>query len=326
VVQYALVVAIVLGATASARAQPGPFFEPDALLPQGYELRVSAAYHDVERTDMSRPIFLYAQPLERVRARELVVSLELRLSITPNLAVQLVLPWLVRSVDARTIGLQVNRDRELAPRTLELSSWGLGDPLLALAYRLFHERPWGAYAELGATIPIDDNSGSAVLPARAPLSTGQHELFLGAGATLERPIALSLSYRFSFCPGEHAAYLIRRTGTQSYTSGAFAAYMRQRVQASAELSLSRLFSVLVAPAWTMTEVPFLVDRNVRRRVVSDSLIHELDLGAAVRVQLDRHRIELRYTVPLVTSYDIDPFFPIEVPKGGIGVAWQLTGS
>jgi hypothetical protein len=327
VVRLLLSLALLSSIAGTLHAQPGPFFEPDALEPQGYEVRASAEYHDVARRDFSRSIFLFAQPLEELEMRELLVSVELRLSITPALAVQLVLPWFVREAEARTVGLQVGEEQTLRPRSLELSSWGVGDPLLAVAYRLFRQRPWGAYVELGATIPIDDNPGSAVLATRVPLGTGQHELFVGAGGTLERPIALSLSYRFSYLPGEHAAFLIRRTGTQTYTSGAFAPFMRQRVHAAAELTLSRLFSIVLAPAWIMTEIPLLVERNNHRQVVFERFLHELYVSAAVRIQLDRrNRLELRYTQPLLDHWTDDPFFPIVTPTRGAGVTWQHVGS
>ena len=320
-----LAFALVFGPAAGARAQAGPFYEPQALTPQGFELRLSAEYHAVERTDFSRPVFLIAQPLERLRARELAFEVDLRLSITPSVAVQIVLPWLARDVDVRSFGLQVTADQTLPSRSFGIWGWGLGDPLLALAYRFLDDRPWSAYAEFGAAIPIDDNPGSAVLATRVPLSTGQHELFLGGGVALERPLELSLMYRFGYSPGEHAAFLIRRTGTQTYTSGALAPFAHHRVRASAALALSRLFSVALTPSWTASEQPVLVDRSTRRQVVFERVLHEITLTAALRLKLGDHRVELRYTEPLLSSSDEDPFFPIVIVTRGVGVAWQLVG-
>lgn len=326
VLRHWLAFGFALGLAHSARAQGGPFFEPSALDPQGYELRISAEYRDIARDDFSRPMFLIAQPVERLTAREFLLNVDLRLSITPSLAVQLVLPWIARRVDIRSFGLQVSADRTLRPQSLDLSGGGLGDPLLALAYRFFRQRPWAAYAEIGATIPIDDNPGSPVVPERVPLSTGQHEIFAGAGATLERPIALSLSYRFGYSPGEHAAFLIRRVGTQSYTSGAFGPFAHHRVLAAAAVSFARVFSAVFAPAWTFSEHPTLVERGGRRQVVRERGFHELSIAAGVRVQLGHHRLELRYTQPLTASWDVDPLFPIVIPARGAGITWQLVGS
>jgi hypothetical protein len=320
--------AIVLGAALSgAHAQTGPFFEPKSLEPPGYELRVSADYHDVSRTDFSRPIFLIAQGVSRLHAREAVLQFDLRLSITPSLALQIVLPWMVRDVAARGVNLEVNSDQSLAPRSWTLASWGLGDPTLALGYRFWREAAWSLYGELGATIPIDDNPGSAAFPQRVPLGTGQHELFAGAGATLDQPIGLSLNYRFGYSPGEHAAFLVRRVGNQSYTSGALAAFAHHRIHAAAELPLSRMFSIRLAPTLTFMQLPLLVEHGGSRQLQQEKIALELDLAAAVRLKLSTtHWLELRGSLPLVNAADLDPFFPIVVPAQGVGIAWCFVGS
>jgi hypothetical protein len=319
--------AIVLGIACSARAQTGPFFEPKSLEPAGYELRVSADYHAVSRSDFSRPIYLIAQGLSRLHARELVLQFDLRLSITPALALQFVLPWMVRDVDARGVRLDVSADQTLAPRSWTLSSWGLGDPTLALGYRFWRARPWSIYGELGATIPIDDNPGAAALPQRVPLGTGQHELFAGAGATVDEPVAVSLNYRFGYSPGEHAAFLVRRVANQSYTSGALGPFAHHRVNAAAELPISQRLSVRLAPSLTLMELPFLIERTGGRQLQRERVAFELDLAAAVRLRLSaEHRLELRGSLPLVAATDIDPFFPIVIPARGVGIAWFFVGS
>lgn len=319
--------AIVLGVACSARAQTGPYFEPKSLEPAGYELRVSADYHDVSRTDFSRPIYLIAQGLSRLHAREFVLQFDLRLSITPALALQFVLPWIVRDVAARGVSLDVSANQTLAPRSWTLSSWGLGDPMLALGYRFWRVLPWSVYGELGATIPIDDNPGGAALPERVPLGTGQHELFLGAGATLAEPVAVSLNYRFGYSPGEHAAFLVRRVSNQSYTSGAVGPFAHHRVNAAAEFPLARRFSVRLAPSLTFTQIPLLIERTGSRQLQRETVAVELDLTAAVRLQLSaEHRLELRGSLPLIAATDVDPFFPIVIPARGVGIAWFFVGS
>jgi hypothetical protein len=323
----AVAIAIVLGAAGISRAQTGPFFEPDALVSSGYELRVSADYHDALRTDFSRPLFAFAQGLSRLHAQELVLQFDLRISLTPALALQIVLPWTVREVAARSVGLEVSADQVLGPRAWSLSSWGLADPTLAAGYRLWRAKPWAAYAELGATIPIDDNPGSPVLPERVPLGTGQHELFLGAGATLEAPIAASLNYRFGYSPGEHAAFLVRRVANQSFTSGALAPFAHHHIHAAAELALTRVVSVRIAPALDITQVPLLIERGGSRLLLRERAIVELDLSAAVRFRLNAtHRLEVRGSWPLIAATDIDPFFPIVMPARGVGIAWFIAGS
>lgn len=316
-----------LGVCSAARAQTGPYFEPQSLEPAGYELRVSADYHDASRSDFTRPIFLIAQGLSRLHARQLAIAFDLRLSITPSLALQIVLPWLVRDVAARGVALVVSADQSLPARAWTLASWGLGDPTIALGYRFWRAAPWSAYGELGATIPIDDNPGAASFPQRVPLGTGQHELFLGAGATLDRPLALSFSYRFGYSPGEHAAFLVRRVANQSYTSGALGEFAHHRFNAAGELPLSKLFSIRLAPSLTFMQAPTLIERGGGRLLEREKVAIELDLAAAVRLRLaDTHRLELRGSLPLVAATDLDPFYPIVIPARGVGIAWFFVGS
>lgn len=319
--------ALALGFASLAHAQPGPFFEPGALEPMGYELRISADYHDVRREDFSRPQFLFSQKLEQLRVRQGLLQFDLRFSITPAIAVQLVLPWVVRGADVRTAGLQVSETQRLPPRDLNLTSWGLADPRLVAGYRMFRLKPWAAYAEVGTSVPIDDNPGSSVLPTRVPLSTGQRVWFVSAGATLDQPIAASLAYRFSYFPGEHATYLIRRVANQSFTSGALAAFTQHRIDGAAELSLTRMFSLRLAPSLTFSEVPLLVERVGTRQLLRELWYAELDLNAAIRMRLGAAQtLELHLALPLLRASDIDPFFPIAVPAQGLGITWSVAGS
>ncbi|HKU36845.1 MAG TPA: hypothetical protein VJR89_01825 [Polyangiales bacterium] len=310
----------------SAFAQAGPFFEPQALPERGYELRLSLDYHAAVRDDFSRPIFLIAQPLSELSAHELRLSIDLRLSITRALAMQVVLPFAYRSVTALTAGLVVSRTETLPPRELSLSGSGLADPLLALAYSFFVAPPWRAYAELGASIPLDDNPGSTILATRVPSGAGQHVLFAGVGASLAKPIALSLAYRFEYSPGEHATYLIRRAGPQVFTSGALAPFARNRFRAAAGVPLFGPVSFWLFPEWTISQVPLLVELGATRRVQLETWTHELVLGGALRLTLGAHRLELRGSLPLLPSQDLDPFFPIVVPARGLGIAWHIVGS
>ncbi|HKP62138.1 MAG TPA: hypothetical protein VJV78_35645 [Polyangiales bacterium] len=292
----------------------------------GFELRFSVDYHTASRDDFSRPIFLIAQPLEQLTAHQLTVRADLRLSITPRLALQISLPWAWRGLDGRTSGLVISGDQALAGIDFSLSGSGVGDPLLGLAYRFWTKRPWRAWADLGATIPIDDNPDSSIFPRRVPIGTGQHMLFVGAGVSLEQPIPISLAYRFGYSPGEHATYLVRRTAAQSFTSGALGPYIRQRISAAASVPLFSVLSLWLMPEWLINEQPLLVERGGSRMVQYESWTHELNLQLALRVQLGPHRLELHGSLPVLGSWDADPFFPITIPERGVGVTWQLVGS
>lgn len=311
---------------AAAHAQTGPFFEPQSLTERGYELRVSLDYHAAVRDDFSRPIFLIAQPLERLAAHELGVRIDLRLSLTPRVALQLTLPWAIRELSGRTAGLQVSREEVLPPREFSLEGSGLADPLLGIAYAFHDQAPWRAYAELGAMIPLDDNSGSAIFPERVPSGTGQHVLFAGIGATLSHPIPLSLAYRFEYSPGEHATYLIRRAGSQVFTSGALGPFASNRFRGAAALPLFSALALWIFPEWSICQLPVLIENGASRRVQNETWRQELVLGAALRLQLGAHRLELHGSLPLLQSQNLDPFFPIVVPARGVGVAWHVVGS
>jgi hypothetical protein len=322
----ALAVALVM-LCSSARADTAAFFEPRALEANGYELRVTAGYFAAARDDFARPIFLIAQPLTSLSAHQVLLQADLRLRITPALALQCVLPFMVRELDGRSYGLQVSRTQQLASQSFSLTSSGLADPLLAASYRFVRSPPWAAYGELGATFPIDDDPGSPVFPSRVPLGTGQHVLFAGLGASLREPLRLSLGYRFGFSPGEHAAFLVRRAGPQSYTSGAVTSTVLQRVQAAAEVTPWRALSLQLMAAWTLRSLPDLVEyAGASTRFLGENWAQEVSLGVAVRVQIaPGHRLELRGELPIMSMVDVDPYFPMVMPAQGVGITW-LVGS
>lgn len=325
-IRRAFALAVALGVVCgSARADTAAFFEPKALEANGYELRVTAAYYAASRDDFARPIFLIAQQLNDLTAHQFMLQADLRLRITPALALQCVLPFMVRELDGRSYGLQVSQTQQLASQRFSMASSGLADPLLAVSYRFVRSPPWAAYGELGATFPIDDDPGSPVFPSRVPLGTGQHLLFAGVGASMRDPVRVSVAYRVGFSPGEHAAFLIRRTGTQSYTSGAVTSTLLQRVQAAAEVAPWQPLSLQLMAAWTVLSLPDLIEAGgATTRFLAENWMQEVSLALALRVQIaPGHRLELRGELPIVSTVDIDPYFPIVMPARGVGITWLV---
>jgi hypothetical protein len=204
---------------------------------------------------------------------------------------------------------------------------GVADPTIAAAYRFFKLQPWAAYAELGSSFPFDDSPGSAVLPTRVPLGTGQHVIFLGLGGSLRDPLRISLSQRVGFSPGEHATYLVRRVGAQSYTTGALTAHWQLRTQAAAERALWGPLSLQLTAAWLARQWPELVESGDRTtRITRDRWGHDLTIGAALRFEVSAgHRLELRVEWPVLSTVDVDPFFPMIMPARGVGVTWLIGG-
>ena len=312
---------------ASARADTGPFFEPTALEAHGFDLRITAAYYDASADDFRQPIFLVAQELWSMHARSFTLQADLRLRITPALAVQAILPLTLRELDAESGGLQVSRTQVLPAQPFSISGVGIADPTIAAAYRFFRLQPWAAYAELGSTFPFDDSPGSAVLPTRVPIGTGQHVIFLGLGGSLREPWRIGLTQRVGFSPGEHATYLIRRVGTQAYTSGALTAHWQLRTQAAAEHAVWGPLSLQLTAVWLVRQWPELVEPGGRTtRVALARWGHDLTLGAALRFEVTTgHRLELRLDWPLFSTVNADPFFPMIMPARGVGVTWLIGG-
>jgi hypothetical protein len=309
-----------------ALADAGPYFEASALPEPGYELRLSLRYHTAEREDFSRPMSLFAYPIESLRARELRTELDLRLAITRRLALQASVPLLARELHARTIGLQVTASQLLPGRELELAGFGVGDPLLLLAYRLIAGPPFGLFAEVGTRLPIDDNPGSPVVPRRLPSSTGQNELLLGAGGNLAQGcFDVSLGYRLAYLPGNAATLLVRRVSNQGYTSGSFERSFGHEVSASLGVTLDPTFSLRVSPEWTAREIPLLVERNGTSQITAERFLHSLRVQGALRVELGGgHRLELSYAHVFLEPEEVDPFFPVRMPAQGPGLAWQVA--
>jgi hypothetical protein len=311
-----------------ARAQgDGPFFEPLSLLRTGYELRVSLRYHVVTREDFATPVFLFPQPVARIAAHELRAMFDLRLAITPALAVQVVVPVALRLVDARLFGLLVSADELLPDRDLDLDSFGLGDPTLALSYRFIQGPVFAAFAEGGSRLAIDDNPGALTLPTRVPLGSGQNALFAGVGANLRRgALQASLAYRFEYRPSNAAAYLVRRVSPQGYTSGSLSSRIGQAVRAELAYAWSPVWSVRLTPEWSVIEFPELVTNQGDVAFSRISWLHDLALGLELRLRVHaRHVLALVYRQPLLSSSDDDPLFPIEIPAQGVGVAWHASG-
>jgi hypothetical protein len=314
--------------TGAARAQSsGPFFEPQALPRTGYELRVSLRYHDVSRDEFAAPVFLVAQFPLQIHARELRAELDLRMALTPALAVQVVIPLATRSVSAQFYGLQVSSDEQLTAPSRTLSSTGMADPTLALAYRFLRWQGWAAHADLGGRLAIDDSPGAFTFPTRVPLGTGQNLLYAGIGGSVRLGrLDVSVAYRFEYSPGNAATYLIRRIGPQSYTSGSLAPRIGHAVQAEAAYAIAPQWSVHLAPEWTSTQFPELETSAGALAWSSIRWLHVLMIGVELRWQFAAaHTLALGYRHDLISDVADDPFFPIEIPSRGLGLSWHVAG-
>jgi hypothetical protein len=318
---------ILLGAAGVRAQSSGPFFEAQALPRTGYELRVSLGYHAARRDQFAEPVFLFAQFPLQIKARELRAELDLRMALTPALAVQLVVPLAARWVEASFDGLQVSSDEQLPAQSRELSSAGMADPTIALAYRFLRWQGWAAHADLGARLASDDNPGAFTFPTRPPLSTGQNLLYAGIGGSVRLGrLDISAAYRFEYSPGNAATYLVRRISPQSYTSGALASRIGNAVQAEAAYAITEHWSLRLLPEWTSTEFPELQTNAGAVVWSATTWLHVLVIGVEVRWQFAAaHTLALGYRHDVISEHPDDPFFPIQIPSRGVGLSWHVAG-
>ena len=316
------------GATNSARAQDlGPYFAPDALPRPGYELRLRVAYYQASRTNFGAPVFLFAQPPLRLDAHELRSELDLRIAVMPSLALQAVVPLVYRSTDVTLSEVVINDRQQLAPAVFNVSAFGVADPTLGLAYRFVHGDAVSAYAGLGARVPLDDNPGSTTLPSRMPLGTGQTAFHAEVGIALRgHPLSGGFAYRIVYAPGNAATYLVRRVGSQGYTSGSFGSSVGHRLTLEARYALTHALSLSLQPEWSVAEQPPLVSRNATFSVPGADARQELAAELSLHFKPSAsHTLVLGYRHLFLESWKRDPFFPTAMPARGLSLTWEVTG-
>jgi hypothetical protein len=307
------------------KAQPGPYFDSAPEPEQRYEIELSASYQFATRDEFRSPVLLLPHVVRRIRAQQLTAELDFRVSVTPRIALQAVVPLALREVELELGELVVSADQVLPGVRRSLSSFGVLDPTLDVSYRFYSGDVLDVFADAGTRIPLDDNPESLTFPARVPLSTGQHELFLGAGANLRfAGVSVAFDYRFGYLPGNTATYLIRRFDDQSYTNGALAAHVRHRVRAALGVGLSSSWSLHLRPEWSVLRTPELVEVEGTRRFAADDWLDELSTRLSLRYRFDeRHSIELFYDHAFFEAFEHDPFFPIVIPQRCGGFAWRV---
>jgi hypothetical protein len=113
---------------------------------------------------------------------------------------------------------------------------------------------------------------------------------------------------------------------QGYTSGGLSSRIGQRVSVQGAYTLSRNWSVHVAPEWSVIDLPRLATRDGDFDWLSGKQLQELAVGVEIRWHFQPQQlIALSCRAPLISSADEDPFFPIAIPSRGVGVAWHATG-
>ena len=312
--------------TSSAQASTGAFFERNALSNKQYSLTLSSHVSASSRTDFSTPTFLFGQDLQELSVKTITTDLKAQIDLLEGIALQIEIPLLVRQVNATHNGLQVSTTQALPPQERSYSSAGMGDPRLTLSIELFSAFEMDYFLDLGTRTPLDDSPEGQPTPTQVPTSTGQNEIFIGGGFnTTLGPVRASLSYRHSYFPGNTTAYLLRRGNNGSWVNGSTTAFIRESVSIAMGIPISTWGDLRVQPTWTLTDVPGVTDRTQSLALSSDSFLQEVTLEVGLDIKLGRHHILRPYlAAALLKSWTQDPFYPIEAPTRGFGLAWQYT--
>ncbi len=311
--------------TARAAAQPlaSHAFEHD-----GYSLSLETRQSHVTGKHFSEPLLLFQQPVERISADQLKLSVEMRFAISDAFELSATLSIAHRRAAVRLAPILVSPEQTLPASWLELENSGFLDPRLGAFYRVFELGPTAFGVGTGVTLPTDDNPASHALPKKLPLSTGQASASLAPefSLTFER-LQITLGYELAYHPTAAATYLVRRLENQSYANGALGDFFTHDLRLVASFRASELVTLELSPSGSIEQNPSLIDRGQRLPFVSELLRYELGVEARVRLRLSRrHALELSYEQPFLRDWEADPFFPIALPEQGFGVAWRLSGS
>jgi hypothetical protein len=289
----------------------------------GYQVSLETRIHHAERTDFTRPVFLFNQRLDRVLVREWLTTLDFRMGLFPGLTLDAKLPVSWRQADVRFAPVAVSPDQVLPPVWRDLSSVGPTDTQVGFEYQFLRE-PFDLHLHAGTAIPGSDNPGSNTVASELPLSTGQTEIFLEASASTEtQRFVLHGDYRIGYRPATAVAYLVRQVGNQSYASGALGDNFGHRLTLALSWRLDERFSFRLRPEWTIEENPGVIDHGIEFLVMPERLRHELALEGRFTIRIDEHNaFEAFYQHLFLRAWEKDPFFPIVVPERGFGIAWH----
>ena len=310
----------------AAFAQTGAFFDRRDLSAKQYSIEIDSSFTSIDRQNFANPTFLFGSDLDHITLRVLETEIRAHLDLLEGVALQLELPLLVRRVEARYIGLKVSESQTLDAQERVYSGAGLGDPTMSLSVQLFELWGMDYFLDLGTRIPLDDSPEGQPIANQIPLSTGQNELFVGGGFnTTIGPVRTSLSYRHSYFPGNTTAYLVRRASNGSWVNGSTSAFIREAVTLAVGIPVGEVGQLELVPNWTLTSMPGVTERGGVLGVSTLSWVQEVNLTIGLSIPLGRHHVLRPYLAgDLLQSWDDNPFYPIEAPKRGLGLAWQYT--
>ncbi len=320
----ATLVALCCSAYSLAAHADGAPHEAEPSPRPGYEVWLEAYERFATRRDFDEPVFLVQAAVDEIRVQELGLTLGLRLGLLLGLSARFELPFVHRRAAIHYAPLLVSRD-EFAPSFWdELQGSGLRAPLVALDYELWSGRHTAVSLGAGAVLPGDDNPGGGLAPQRLPPSTGQSEWFVESALGVRFPaLQLELGYHGGYHPGDASTYLVRRLGGDQVASGVLGDYTTHHLRLGAVLFPSARVSLSLAPSLWLDENPPVVVKGREYQVFRERVRAELGLEARLSTRLGGgHRLELFVADVFLDAHERDPFFPIEVPERGFGLAFH----
>jgi hypothetical protein len=303
--------------------RPGELGKNDA-----YALSVEARRTHVTRTEFDEALFLVSQPVDRIVADQLSLSLALRYALFRDLELSAALSVAHRTAALRFAPVRISPEQTLSPVWLELENQGFLDPELGARYRVFELGPLAFDARVAATLPSDDNPGGQTLPSKLPLSTGQASVRFAPSLSFGfEQLHLRFDYELGYHPSAAVTYLVRRVDNQSYVNGALGDFFTHDFRLTAALRASELVTLELAAFGAVAQSPTLIQGLQELAFVYELLRHELGASASVRFRLShRSALGITYDAPLVRAWESDPFFPIALPEQGLCLTWSLSGS
>ncbi len=125
--------ALFLGCS-SALAQTNPYANRFEQVPATYSFEINTSVHSINRTRFSRPVFLFANRLQKIRSEAIVTDLTMNVHWTDTIALQFSFPLVARLALVEFAPVQISENQTLPSQSRKYSGFGVGDPTLSLSW------------------------------------------------------------------------------------------------------------------------------------------------------------------------------------------------
>ncbi len=307
----------------TSAAQASPYANRFEATPATYTFEVDTALRNHSRDYFGRPVFLFANRLQKIRSESLVTTFTFNVHWTDNIALHFSMPLIARRLIADFAPVTINENQILPVQTREYLDVGPGDPILSLSWLAVEQDNFNVYTELGTSIPLDDNPGSSTVPTRIPTSTGQNSIFAGLGLNVSiSSMRLHVHYRGEYLPGNAASYLVHQSANQTWLTGSVSQSHKHHVYGTFNAAPSESITFQIKPGWVVRQLP---KRVVQGQLVEDTNVTYLeDLyleGALIWHISKKYAAKIWVRNNIMNSADLDPFFPMEIPLPGGGISF-----